>query len=185
MTTTETTTPAERAKQISDRLLEIGPYPERRDDVTAQGLARYFAVRATVINRQQLSPDGMMSHGQIDLLTVLFTAAHALYALDGEGRDVADEAAAQIWNALEDGQGIGGWLWSHLGDDASREAGDLGEELLRVRQPKPGLLAHADPIRHALNRAMLDAQSANGRDAYMKALHALEEAAAEAEESQS
>ena len=56
MTTTEET-PAKRAKQIRERLNEIAPYPDDASRVTAGGLARYLAVRAQVIWRQQVAPD--------------------------------------------------------------------------------------------------------------------------------
>ncbi len=166
---------AERAKQISDRLLEIAPYPERAEQVTAQGLARYLAVRASVINHQQLSPDAPFSRSQVDLLTVLFCAAHALYALDECGRGVADQVAREIWNAWEDGGGIGEWLWDHLGTATASRIGPLADDLATAEKPAGALLAHADPVRHALNRAAMEARSANHRDAYIKALSALED----------
>lgn len=183
--TTETTTPAGRAKQISDRLLEIGPYPASSEAATAQELARYLAVRAAVINHQLLSPDAPFSRRQVDLLTILFAAAHALRTFAATSEAEADRAARETLNAWEDGGGIGEWLWDHLGSEACAEIGPLADEMAALAKPADGLLAHADPIRHALNRAVGDAKSANHRDAYMKALHALEEAAAEAEESQS
>jgi hypothetical protein len=174
MSTTETTTPASRAKQVSDRLLEIGPYPETGEAATAKALARYLAVRAAVINHQQLSPDAPFSRSQVDLLTVLFAAAHALRTFAAVSEAEADRAAREIWNAWEDGGGIGEWLWDHLGSEACAGIGPLADELARLAKPADGLLAHADPIRHALNRAIVNAKSANHRDAYAKALGALE-----------
>lgn len=181
--TTETTAPAERAKQISDRLLEIAPYPET-GMITAAALARYLAVRAQVIYVQQLSPNGMMSRQQIDLMTVLFAAAHALDALGEKGRDNADQVAAQIHDAWEDGAGIGELLWGHLGSEAAAEAASLAEELLGLQAPKTGILAHAPVIRDALQMAVIHVRDRERADKFIAALSALEDAAS-AEEPQS
>ena len=95
MSTTDEMTPAERRKQVRARLDEIGPYPADPGATTAAGLARRLSVRAAVISHQQLGPDAPFSAGQIDRLTVLFAAAHALYALDAyAGADSADAVAA-------------------------------------------------------------------------------------------
>ena len=77
MGTTETTTPAGRAKQIRERLNELAPYPHTDEATTARSLARWLAMRSAVINHQQLSPDVPMSRGQIDLLTILFAGEEA------------------------------------------------------------------------------------------------------------
>jgi hypothetical protein len=130
--TTETTTPAERAKQIRARIGDIAPYPQAIRDVTASGLARHLAVRAQVIHVQQMHPDGELDRDQINLLTIMFAAAHALYALAANDSGRADQVAAEIWSAWEDGQGVGEWLWDHLGMEVCGEAGDLAEELLKL-----------------------------------------------------
>jgi hypothetical protein len=135
MSTTETTTPAERAKQIHDRLAELGPYPRNSEDVTAASLARYLAVRAQVLNRQILSPAGELSRHNVDLVTILFAAAHALFALHGE--EHGTRTAEEIWAAWEDGSGVGEWLWDHLGDEKAAEAGALAEELLTLEAGEP------------------------------------------------
>jgi hypothetical protein len=158
MSTTETT-PAERAKQIRDRLAEIAPYPDTDEATTAKSLARWLAVRSAVINHQQLSADVPLSRSQIDLLTILFAAAHALYALDaGAGPSYADPVAKEIRNAWDDGSGVGEWLWGHLGSAACTEIGPLADELAtlqKLQSPPKGLLAHADAIRSALNIATI------------------------------
>jgi hypothetical protein len=172
---TETTAPADRAKQARDRLSELAPYPETAEVTTARNLAAYLAVRSAVINHQQLSPDVVMTHGQIDRLTVLFAAAHALYALDAAmGPDYADQVAREIRDAWDDGGGVGEWLWDHLGSAVSAEIGPLADELAAAEKPADGLLAHADVIQGALQQAHLSARSAERREAYAKALSALE-----------
>ena len=174
MSTTETTTPAERARQIRERLNEIAPYPDTDEATTARSLARWLAMRSAVINHQQLSPDVAMSRGQIDLLTILFAAAHALYALDASDRALGTQAALEIRNAWDDGGGVGEWLWEHLGGAACAEIGPLADELGAMSKPAEGLLAHADAIRTALVQASMGARSANHREAYAKALAALD-----------
>jgi hypothetical protein len=158
MSTTETT-PADRAKQIRDRLAEIAPYPDTGEATTAKSLARWLAVRSAVINHQQLSADVPLSRSQIDLLTILFAAAHALYALDaGAGPSYADPVAKEIRNAWDDGSGVGERLWGHLGSAACTEIGPLADELVtlqKLQSPPKGLLAHADAIRSALNIATI------------------------------
>jgi len=134
---TETITPAERAKQIRERLDELAPYPARSEDATAAGLARHLAVRAQVIHVRQLHPDGTLDRGQVDLLTILFAAACALAAVE-ESDPHSGETAQEIWNAWEDGMGIGDWLWAYLGDDeVAEEVTALAEELLTLEEPRP------------------------------------------------
>lgn len=173
--TAETMTPAERAKQIRDRLLEIGPYPADGETATAQALARYLAVRAAVINHQLLSPDSPFSRRQVDLLTVLFGATHALRIFAEVSGTEADRAAREILSAWEDGGGIGEWLWEHLGSEACAEIGPLADEMAVLAKPTEGLLAHADAIRDALSDSVAKARSAEYRERFAKALGAMED----------
>ena len=69
-------------------------------------------------------------------MTVLFAASHALRALD-EKRGTPREVAQEIWLAWEDGAGIGGWLWQHLGGEACDEIGSLAEELGALDDGEP------------------------------------------------
>lgn len=172
MNTTETTTAAERAGQIRARLAELGPYPRSIEDVTAASLARYLAVRAQVLNRQILSPDGELTRHNVDLVTILFAAAHALFALHGEEHGI--RTAEEIWNAWEDGSGVGEWLWDHLGDEKADEAGVLAEEMLALRPPGEGLMAHSGTIRRALEFAAVNAPDAARQESYFAALVALD-----------
>ena len=172
---TETTTPAERAKQIRARLAEIAPYPDTDEATTGRSLARWLAMRSAVINHQQLSPDVPMSRSKIDLLTILFAAAHALYALDASDPALGTQAALEIRNAWDDGGGVGEWLWEHLGSAACAEIGPLADELGAMGKPSDGLLGHADAIRDALNHTAMDARSAEYRERFVKALGALDD----------
>jgi len=173
-TTTETTAPAERAKQVRERLNELAPYPATDEATTARSLARWLAMRSAVINHQQLSPDVPMSRSRIDLLTILFAAAHALYALDEIDSDTGAVVAKEIRDAWDDGGGVGEWLWEHLGGTACAEIGPLADELGAMQRPADGLLAHADAIRDALNHSAMNARSAEYRERFVKALSALD-----------
>ena len=70
-----------------------------------------------------------MGPRQIDLLTVLFAASHALFALSDLDPDFADRVAREIRDAWEDGAGVGEWLWEHLGGTACEEIGQIADEL--------------------------------------------------------
>ena len=116
-----------------------------------------------------------MSRGQVDLLTILFAAAHALYALDASDPALGTQAALEIRNAWDDGAGVGEWLWEHLGSAACAEIGPLADEMGALRKPADGLLAHADTIRDALNHSAMNARSAEYRERFVKALGALDD----------
>ena len=133
MSTTEAT-PDVRARQIRDRLNELSPYPDTDEATTARSLGRWLAMRSQVISQQQLGITAPWSRDQIDLLTILFAAAHALYALDASDPVLGRQAALEIRSAWDDGAGIGEWLWEHLGGEACREIGSLADELAVLRQ---------------------------------------------------
>ena len=133
MSTTETT-PAGRARQIRDRLNEIAPYPDTDEATTARSLGRWLAMRSQAISQQQLGTVAPWSREQVDLLTILFAAAHALYALDASDPALGGQVALEIRHAWDDGSGIGEWLWEHLGGEACREIGSLADELAVLRQ---------------------------------------------------
>jgi len=171
---TETTTPADRVKQIRERLHEIAPYPDTDEATTGRSLARWLAIRSAVINHQQLGSAVPMSRGQIDLLTILFAAAHALYALDASDPVLGTAVALEIRNAWDDGGGVGEWLWEHLGSAACAELGPLADELAELKKPADGLLAHAETISQALNWTLVDARTEAARKRTAAAIAALE-----------
>lgn len=174
--TTETPQEAARAKQIRERLNEIAPYPRDAGEVTAAGLARYLAMRAQVIWSQQLGTVAPWSRRDVDLMTVLFAASHALRALDVPRPVSGGKVAREIWHAWDDGASIGEWLWQYLGDEACQEIGTLAEELAALEtKPAAGLLAHAGPIRSALlNSAAAEGVRASARQSYLDAVVALD-----------
>lgn len=110
MSTTETMTP----EQIEARLTEIAPPPDPDAGVTAEGLARYMAVRATLGFTRNVTPfvrdDQLVPSWQICLE---FAAAHLLSALQGEVPELADMLAQQVAQSWDDG-GMGEWLHEYL-----------------------------------------------------------------------
>ena len=174
MSTTEQTAKAERAKQIRERLNEIAPYPAADEATTGATLARWLAMRSAVKNHQQLAPDTVMRRSEIDLLTILFAAAHALYALDELDPDAGRRVALEIRSAWDDGAGVGEWLWEHLGSAACAELGPLADDLAALSKPADGLLAHAGTIQRALDQAAMEARSEEFRQPYREARLALE-----------
>jgi transcriptional regulator with XRE-family HTH domain len=144
-----TTPPVNRIAEIRAELDAIAPMPEERP-VTAGQLAAHFAVRAA--QREWLALNGSGDEGldpvRIAALGAEFAAAHALYAFhagahagpelglgippavaEGLRGCTPDEAAVQIRDAVCDGDGIGEWLWEHLGEETARKVSGLMEQL--------------------------------------------------------
>jgi hypothetical protein len=119
-----------KVREINGRLDKIAPYPASHDQATATAVARYLAARAHVTGAMGLIPFG--PEPNIDILTRMvseFAAAHALFVLAKVDPEVASIAAREIYDAWEDGAGVGEWLWKHLGDATSRQLSDIAEEL--------------------------------------------------------
>ena len=123
-----------KLREIRERLNAIAPYPEH-GNVTANGLARYLAVKAQVTYVTSLDPAADHPDMQVIARMVAeFAAAHALYALADAGNDMhavtaANLVASQIWEAWEDGGSIGEWLWVHLGEETCNAVSALAGEL--------------------------------------------------------
>jgi hypothetical protein len=140
------TPPPSRIAEIRAELDSIAPLPEN-GPVTVAELARYFAVRAQERGWRTLN-GATLDRAQIAAMAAEFAAAHALYALYAQSHagpelplgiepavDEAlrgitpDEAATQLRDAICDGDGIGEWLYAHLGDKTCRKVNDLASEL--------------------------------------------------------
>jgi hypothetical protein len=82
--------------------------------VTAEGLAKYFAVRAQLGFTRNVTPfvrdDQLVPAWQVCLE---FAAAHLLFTLQGEVPELADMAAQQIAQSWDDGE-MGEWLHEYL-----------------------------------------------------------------------
>jgi hypothetical protein len=112
-----------RAVELAERLRltrlagpEFAPYPLREEDVTAVGLARYFAVvaqqRLDRIGTPGMDPqvEGMHVLGYVREYAVV-ALLRAFWAVDWER---ADDAARSAWRALEAGEMTGEHLWEWL-----------------------------------------------------------------------
>jgi hypothetical protein len=144
MSTETEPTPAERAKQIRDRLNEIAPWPEWGTEITAESVARYLAVCAQLGWIRNVTP--FIRDGQeipVAQFAAQFAAAHALLALAEVDPERARLTAAQIADAWNDGGGIGEWLWEHLtalGVDVD-EIGRLDTARLELDKPESAKVA--------------------------------------------
>jgi hypothetical protein len=118
-----------RLREIRAKLDAIAPFPEA-GNVTAEALARYFGVRAQERFTKMLHPAGQADVTQVAAMSAEFAAAHALYAL--APLQLSALAAAQIRDAIEDGGGIGEWLYEHLGKETASAVSVLAEQLADV-----------------------------------------------------
>jgi hypothetical protein len=124
---TSTDESALTAEQIRERLNEIAPYSPG-DPVTAVGLARQQAIEAQIAWARMMDTDTPITMRDIALVQGCFGTARALLALAEADPAGADEVAAQIRNAFEDGGDIGEWLWQIHGEHA-REISALATQL--------------------------------------------------------
>ena len=106
-----TTKPPMTAFQIEERLERIAPYPEWGKNVTAEGVARFLAVRAQLGYARNVTPfirdDQEVSSA---LICAQFAAAHALITLAEADPEMAAEAARRIVDTWVDGSCLGGYL---------------------------------------------------------------------------
>jgi hypothetical protein len=95
---------------------ELAPYPKREEDVTAEGLARYYAVLAELRLGRIGLPGNSVEAETIEVLGYVHEYA-------------ADRAARAVWRALDAGEMTGEQLWEWLtewGIDPDRLRGDDG-----------------------------------------------------------
>jgi hypothetical protein len=127
-----------KLREIRAKLDAIAPFPED-ETVTAEALARYFAVRAQERFTRMLHPAVPLDAAQVAAMTAEFAAAHALLALaeDDCGTFPPETGsafvAAQIRDAIEDGGGVGEWLFGHLGKETSEAVASLAEQLAEAQ----------------------------------------------------
>ena len=111
-----------RIAEVRAQIRELAPSPPE-DGATAQQVAAYAIAEAQVSWARMMSLHSDVSMTDIAIVHGMFAAAHALLALAKLDAARADEAAAQIWDAWNDGGGVGEWLWEHetsLGIDSER-----------------------------------------------------------------
>lgn len=128
--------PPQTAAEICKRLAELAPYTIPGRAVSAESLARHLAVKAQVSWARSLHPGHALDLRDVAAVNGMFAAAHALLYMHATAPQEADEAAAQIQNAFDDGGGVGEWLWEFHGEHA-QEIADLAEQLAGLTVPKP------------------------------------------------
>lgn len=129
-----TTDRKDRKSEISRRISEIAPWPSWGDEATAASVARYLAVNAQVAFTMHITPFSGDGTGRLDpdviaRINAQFAAAHALLALQEADPAAATAVAQEISTAWNDGNGVGEWLWDHLGTETTTEVVALAEEL--------------------------------------------------------
>lgn len=146
-------------EEILADLDAIAPYP-RDGDVSPLRLGRHLAVTALRRHQREMTMEweGLRPH-EIHLMVTEFAAAMALFAVAAQEkpglelaldvgpwcperlRDDPASVGTLIRDAWDDGEDVGGWLWSLLGDDAPKIQA-LTEELAVARKAAPG----AEPV---------------------------------------
>jgi|ERR1017187_3451649 hypothetical protein len=124
---------AAKVREIRGQMEKLAPY-QASGQVTAKGVARYLAMETQVAWSRAMNGTASPSVTDIAIITGQFAAVHALLALAEADPKAADETAAEIRDAWEDGGGVGEWTWEHLGPDA-KEIARLAGELATVIAP--------------------------------------------------
>jgi hypothetical protein len=101
---------------------ELAPYPTSADAVTADRLARYYAVAAQTAWTKWTSTRGTAKTEadrdarELTLMIAIdsFGVTHLLRALQKHAPDHADDTAVDLWSFLDDGGAVGEGLWAWL-----------------------------------------------------------------------
>lgn len=119
--------------ETAKRMAEIAPYPTSHEEATAANVARCLAATAQGLFARMLDiTEKPTDATMLGRMVAEFAVAHALIRFAEVDRDAADRAAAEIWDAWEDGGGVGEWLWDHLS-----AMGIDPEEISRMATAKP------------------------------------------------
>jgi len=148
-----------KIREINERLDKIAPYPPTRTEATAAALARYMASRAQVTGAMALIPFGPEPDMQrMARMVAEFAAAHVLLVLAKVDPEVAHIAAREIYDAWEDGESVGTWLWKHLGDATTRQLSEIAEELAAaMTEPEPSPTSSGVTAREATAIGLINA----------------------------
>lgn len=117
---------------IRHQLSAVASLPAEGETVTARQMARHFAVRAAERGRKQLDPGygSDLDVRELACMVAEYAAAHALHMFANVSAAHADIAADQIKDAMDDGGGIGEWLWEMLGAETSEQVARLTDQLV-------------------------------------------------------
>lgn len=120
------TTTREAWAPVNDLLGEIGPYPghDAAGPVTAEAMARHFLVSAQAENArswampsgQPGSPEAEKWHLCIRRFVDRWAVAALLVRLLEHAPDRADAVAAELVDAMDDGESMGEFLWGWLSE---------------------------------------------------------------------
>lgn len=92
----------------------LAPYPSSVEDVTADKFARHLAVAAQHSFRTTINAAGL-DRTAMALFVQEWSVVYLLRELqERAGVMIADAVARDLWEAWEDGSGLGEWLWEWL-----------------------------------------------------------------------
>lgn len=95
---------------------DLAPWPQTEAEATADAVAKAVAVSAWArqvhIHEMGVTDDNY--HSQIGILVNEYGVVWLLKFLGDFHKDVADDAAREVWAEWEDGSGIHEWLWEWL-----------------------------------------------------------------------
>lgn len=101
---------------MSESLNDLAPWPQTREEATAETLGKAIAVAAWArqvrIHEMPVADDSY--HAQVGILVNEYGVLWLLKFLGDFHPDVADDAAREVWSEWEAGDGIHEWLWSWL-----------------------------------------------------------------------
>lgn len=98
----------------TDSAKRLAPYPTRAEDVTAEALAKHIAVAAQ--HRYRITLDAAeLDRTEMTLFVQEWGVVYLLREIqERSGVEVADAVARDLWEAWEDGSGLGEFLWEWL-----------------------------------------------------------------------
>jgi hypothetical protein len=99
---------------VSSNINILAPYPTRAEDVTAEKVARHVAVAAQLRYRATMDA-AELDHVAMTLFVQEWGVVYLLREIEERaGTHVADSLARELWEAWDDGSGLGEWLWEWL-----------------------------------------------------------------------
>lgn len=106
---------------MSETLDDLGPWPTNSEDATAEAVGKAIAVRAYARmarihapDRDLFKEDPDQYRAEINVLVNEYGVVWLLKVLTEFHRDVADDAARELWAEWEAGDSLGEWLWEWL-----------------------------------------------------------------------
>ncbi len=100
-------------------IADLAPYPEREEDVTADGMARYWAAFCQLHHRMAMDhPDRDKAMKSLGMVVAYYGVTYLLRELEERaGTRQADEVAKILWSEWAAGSGIGSDVWLWLTDE--------------------------------------------------------------------